>query len=273
MTGPAIKVPPRRDARPRDIPRDDHSAVGGFGVGMTERCEAARRVGLPGGPGHSGGNRGDVLVAVEDVLLTRQEAVAAGALWSGLASLAPGARTGWHHHGQHETSLYVLSGTVRLEFGPAGSRVLDCGPGDFVYVPGGTVHRESNPGSTGAVTVMTRAGEGDPMYEVGDPATDRQSWAPCREHPPAGASPPGSRHHADDRCQADHELFRQRRSAVVAVAPRGSPTPMITQGHRSDPGRRPGSPTTGGLPRLSASYPHGADPLVRLAAMRPGAAA
>src|SRR5262249_8313540 len=34
-----------------------------------------------------------------------------------------------------------------------------------------------------------------------------------------------------------------------------------------------GSPTTGGLPRLSASCPHGADPLVRLAAMRPGAAA
>jgi len=31
--------------------------------------------------------------------VTRQEAVAAGALWSGLASLAPGARTGWHHHG------------------------------------------------------------------------------------------------------------------------------------------------------------------------------
>jgi len=101
--------------------------------------------------------------------VTRQEAVAAGALRSGLASLAPGARTGWHHHGQHETSLYVLSGTVRLEFGRAGSRVLDCGPGDFIYVPGGTVHRESNPGSTEAVTVMTRAGEGESTYEADGP--------------------------------------------------------------------------------------------------------
>ena len=101
--------------------------------------------------------------------MTRQEAVAAGSLWSGLASLAPGASTSWHHHGQHETSLYVISGTVRLEFGPAGSDVLDCGPGDFIYVPGGTVHRESNPGSTEATTVMTRAGEGQSMYETGEP--------------------------------------------------------------------------------------------------------
>jgi uncharacterized RmlC-like cupin family protein len=101
--------------------------------------------------------------------VTRQEAVAAGALWSGLASLASGASTGWHHHGQNETSLYVISGTVRLEFGPAGSQILDCSPGDFIYVPAGTVHRESNPSDTEAATVMTRAGEGQSMYDVDGP--------------------------------------------------------------------------------------------------------
>jgi hypothetical protein len=31
--------------------------------------------------------------------VTRREAVAVGVLWSGLAGLAPGASTGWHHHG------------------------------------------------------------------------------------------------------------------------------------------------------------------------------
>jgi uncharacterized RmlC-like cupin family protein len=101
--------------------------------------------------------------------VTRQEAVASGVLWSGLASLAPGASTGWHHHGQHETSLYVISDAVRLEFGPSGSEVIECGPGDFVHVPGGTVHRESNPGSAEATTVMTRAGEGNSMYAVDGP--------------------------------------------------------------------------------------------------------
>lgn len=101
--------------------------------------------------------------------VTRQEAVTAGALWSGLASLAPGAGTGWHHHGQNHTSLYVISGMVRLEFGPAGSQVLECGPGDFIYVPAGTVHRESNPRDAEATTVMTRADEGQSMYEVDGP--------------------------------------------------------------------------------------------------------
>jgi len=101
--------------------------------------------------------------------VTRQEAVSAGVLWSGLASLAPGASTGWHHHGQNETSLYVTSGMVRLEFGPGGSEVLECGPGDFIYVPGQTIHRESNPGDTRATTVMTRAGQGQSMYEVEGP--------------------------------------------------------------------------------------------------------
>jgi uncharacterized RmlC-like cupin family protein len=102
--------------------------------------------------------------------VARQEAISAGLLWSGLARLSPGAATSWHHHGQYETSLYVLSGTIRLEFGPVGSQVLDCVPGDFIHVPAGTVHRELNPGSAEAVTVMTRAGRGQAMYEVSGPA-------------------------------------------------------------------------------------------------------
>jgi uncharacterized RmlC-like cupin family protein len=101
--------------------------------------------------------------------IARREAISAGILWSGLAGLAPGAATSWHHHGQYETSLYVLSGTVRLEFGPQGSQVLECGPGDFIHVPAGTVHRELNPGAAAAVTVMTRAGEGQAMFEVSGP--------------------------------------------------------------------------------------------------------
>jgi uncharacterized RmlC-like cupin family protein len=42
-------------------------------------------------------------------------------------------------------------------------------PGDFIYVPAGVVHRESNPGSAEATTVMTRAGEGRSMYEADGP--------------------------------------------------------------------------------------------------------
>ena len=63
----------------------------------------------------------------------------------------------------------MVSGRACLEFGPGGAEVLVCGPGDFIHVPAGTVHRESNPGSAAATTVMTRAGQGQSMYEVDGP--------------------------------------------------------------------------------------------------------
>jgi uncharacterized RmlC-like cupin family protein len=103
--------------------------------------------------------------------ITRQEAVTTGEMWSGLAQLEPGATTGWHHHGEYETSLYVVAGVVRLEFGLNGAQVVDCSPGDFIHVPAGEVHRELNPGSTVTTTVMTRVGRGQAMFEVDGPPT------------------------------------------------------------------------------------------------------
>jgi uncharacterized RmlC-like cupin family protein len=103
--------------------------------------------------------------------VARQEAITAGVMWSGLAHLEPSAATEWHHHGRHETSLYVVSGTVRLEFGRQGADALEATTGDFVHVPAGIVHRELNTGSTPAITVMTRAGEGQAMHAVDGPET------------------------------------------------------------------------------------------------------
>ena len=37
-------------------------------------------------------------------------------LWAGQVSTAPGAVSGWHHHDSNDSSLYVVSGILRLEF-------------------------------------------------------------------------------------------------------------------------------------------------------------
>ena len=61
----------------------------------------------------------------------RQVAFEAPSLWAGLVHTDPGATSGWHHHGDHETSLYVVAGTMRLEFGAArgpGGRCVHAGP-------------------------------------------------------------------------------------------------------------------------------------------------
>ena len=101
--------------------------------------------------------------------MTREEAIATPVMWSGSARTAPGMVSGWHHHGAFETSIYVLSGAVRMEFGPGGSEILEAGPGDFFFVPRGAIHRESNPSGVEAEIIVTRSGTGKPVVNVDGP--------------------------------------------------------------------------------------------------------
>jgi uncharacterized RmlC-like cupin family protein len=102
--------------------------------------------------------------------MDRQEAFATDHLWSGFARTAVGMVSGWHHHGEYETTIYVLTGRLRMEFGPDGADTVEAGPGDFVYVPKGAVHRESNPSAEPADIVVVRAGQGESTVNVAGPA-------------------------------------------------------------------------------------------------------
>ena len=101
--------------------------------------------------------------------MRRQLAFEAPGLWAGLVRTEPGGASGWHHHGDHETSLYVVEGSMRLEFGAGGAERLDAGPGSFLHVPAHTVHRESNPGETTSTAIIARAGTGVPTVNVDGP--------------------------------------------------------------------------------------------------------
>lgn len=94
-------------------------------------------------------------------------------LWAGRLETEPGTTSGWHHHDVNESSLYVVSGVVRLEFeGQEG--YVEAHPGDFVHVPAHTIHRESNPSDEPAVVVIARAGDGVPTINVDEaPAPHR----------------------------------------------------------------------------------------------------
>jgi uncharacterized RmlC-like cupin family protein len=102
--------------------------------------------------------------------IVREQAIAVEGLWAGLARTAPGTTSGWHHHGDYETSIYVVSGRLRMESGPGGAAVVEAGAGDFVHVPAGAVHRESNPTDGESHIVVVRAGHGVPTVNVDGPA-------------------------------------------------------------------------------------------------------
>jgi uncharacterized RmlC-like cupin family protein len=114
--------------------------------------------------------RGDQLAEGDPTPGMRREvAFSTEALWAGLVHTDPGASSGWHHHGEHETSLYVVRGAMRLEFGPGGGDAVEAAPGDFLYVPRGAVHRESNPSAQPADIVVVRAGQGESTINVDGP--------------------------------------------------------------------------------------------------------
>jgi uncharacterized RmlC-like cupin family protein len=101
--------------------------------------------------------------------MTREEAISTDRMWSGLARTEPGMRSGWHHHGDYETAIYVLSGAFRMEFGPGGTERIDAEPGDFLYVAKGAIHRESNPADEEGTAIVVRSGTGDPVFNVDGP--------------------------------------------------------------------------------------------------------
>jgi uncharacterized RmlC-like cupin family protein len=79
-------------------------------------------------------------------------------LYSSIVSTAPGDRTRIHHHGDCETSIFVLSGAARYTWGPTGvENELAATAGDFIYIPAGEIHVEANASARDPlVVVLTR---------------------------------------------------------------------------------------------------------------------
>ena len=102
--------------------------------------------------------------------MVRERAVAVEGMWSGFVRTEAGMTSAWHHHGDYDTSIYVASGSLRMECGPGGSVVVEAGPGDFLHVPKGAVHREGNPGRAESHLVVVRAGTGPAVINVDGPA-------------------------------------------------------------------------------------------------------
>ncbi len=102
--------------------------------------------------------------------MTRRVGLDVAGMWSGTVDTEPGAVSGWHHHGEHETTLYIVSGQMRMESGAAGGHAVVAGPGDFLHIPAHAVHRESNPGAGSSRAVVVRCGTGVPTVNVDGPA-------------------------------------------------------------------------------------------------------
>jgi uncharacterized RmlC-like cupin family protein len=97
--------------------------------------------------------------------MTRREAISGKTVgsrkvWMGETHVAPRTASANHHHGESETAIYVASGHPVFVFAENGREVrLTPEPGDYVFVPPLTPHREENPGDDEAVVVIARSSQ------------------------------------------------------------------------------------------------------------------
>lgn len=84
-------------------------------------------------------------------------------LWMGQTHMSPSSASADHHHGESETAIYVVSGHPEFVFldgtGADAAEVrMRADPGDYVFVPPWTPHREENPrADEEAVVVVARS--------------------------------------------------------------------------------------------------------------------
>ena len=108
--------------------------------------------------------------------------VGAERLYSSIVSTAPGDKTRVHHHGDCETSIYILRGSARFTWGPTGlEQEMTAETGDFVYIPAGEIHVEENASATDPLVVLLTRNCPDShvVYLDGGPDGAEDVPAPC----------------------------------------------------------------------------------------------
>ena len=82
---------------------------------------------------------------MERAIAVSRSTVGSERLYSSIVTTAPRGRTRIHHHGECETSIYIVSGAARYTWGPTGvEHEMQAAAGDFVYIPAGEIHVEEN---------------------------------------------------------------------------------------------------------------------------------
>jgi uncharacterized RmlC-like cupin family protein len=83
--------------------------------------------------------------------------------WSGWIRNEAGDVSDWHHHAANETFVYVIRGSITIEFGPGGAERIVARAGDFFRVPPHSIHRETTGQDVDLDAFILRIG-GEPEY-------------------------------------------------------------------------------------------------------------
>jgi uncharacterized RmlC-like cupin family protein len=101
--------------------------------------------------------------------IQRWSAFSEEGFWAGVAQGEPDFDSGWHHHTDDHTIVYVIEGRMRIERGQHPEMSVEGAAGDFLHVPPHTIHREINPHREPVKAAVIRVGRGEPVVNVDAP--------------------------------------------------------------------------------------------------------
>lgn len=86
--------------------------------------------------------------------------------WAGWIRTDAGVAGGWHHHGGHDSYIFILRGSLSIDYGPAGGSSIRASAGDFVFNPAHVVHRETTSPEGEVEAFVVRVGDGPLVVNV-----------------------------------------------------------------------------------------------------------
>jgi uncharacterized RmlC-like cupin family protein len=90
-------------------------------------------------------------------------------VWVGWVRTDAGLAGGWHHHGDRDTYVYVVSGTLTIDYGPGGRDQVQATAGELIFNPARMVHRETTTPEGPAEAFVVRVGPGPQNVNVDGP--------------------------------------------------------------------------------------------------------
>jgi uncharacterized RmlC-like cupin family protein len=99
----------------------------------------------------------------------REQAFSTEDVWVGIVTTEPGEMSAWHHHGDHDTYAYVVSGLETDRVRPGWHSVTHRRTRRFHSPPQALMHREGNPSGELSRSIAFRLGSGPATINVEGP--------------------------------------------------------------------------------------------------------
>jgi quercetin dioxygenase-like cupin family protein len=103
--------------------------------------------------------------------MDRRQLLDTGDRWFGWVRTEPRLAGGWHTHGERDSYIYMLQGTIHVDYGPGGRERVTARAGDLVFNPAHMVHREVTDADAAELFVV-RVGPGPLTTNVDGPDPD-----------------------------------------------------------------------------------------------------